>query len=88
MRRALLYLACCRVLKLLVGPSAGAAMEDKVEIVVLRSYVAHYNTERPHRGLQPRLPVPKPTPVVDGPSVVRRKDVLGGLLHEYECAAA
>ena len=56
--------------------------------VVLRHYVAHYNTERPHRGLQLRLPAPKPAPVVDGPSVVRRKDVLGGLLHEYHRVAA
>jgi hypothetical protein len=56
--------------------------------VVLHRYVAHYNTERPHRGLQLRLPAPKPAPAVDGPSVVRRKDVLGGLLHEYHRVAA
>ena len=56
--------------------------------VVLHRYVAHYNTERPHRGLQLRLPAPKPVRVLDGPSVVRRKDVLGGLLHEYHRVAA
>ena len=56
--------------------------------MVLRHYVAHYNTERPHRGLQLRLPAAKPAPVLDGPSVVRRKDVLGGLLHEYHRVAA
>ena len=56
--------------------------------LVLSQYVAHYNTERPHRGLQLRLPAPRPVPVVDGPSLVRCKDVLGGLLHEYHRVAA
>ena len=56
--------------------------------VVLRRYVGHYNTERPHRGLQLCLPVPNAAAAVDGPSVVRRNDVLGGLLHEYQRVAA
>ena len=55
---------------------------------VLRSYVAHYNTARPHRGLKLCVPVPKAAPTVDGPSVVRRNDVLGGLVHEYHRVAA
>ena len=56
--------------------------------VVLHHYVAHYNTERPHRGLGLWVPAPKPVPTVDGPSAVRRHDVLGGLLHEYHRVAA
>jgi hypothetical protein len=56
--------------------------------VVLRSYVAHYNTERPHRGLGLCTPNPKPVTPADGPSVARRTDVLGGLPHEHHRAAA
>jgi transposase InsO family protein len=55
---------------------------------VLRSYVAHYNTGRPHRGLALCTPNPGPMVTVDGPSAVRRVDVLGGLLHEYHRVAA
>jgi putative transposase len=55
---------------------------------VLRVYRRHYNEHRPHRalGLQPpegRIPVRQaPTNVR-----VRRLDLLGGLIHEYEAAA-
>ncbi len=47
---------------------------------VLRVYVTHYNTQRPHRGLGLRSPVPAPFPAAG--SVVRR-DRLGGVIHEY-----
>jgi len=56
--------------------------------VVLRHYVAYYNTERPHRGLRLCVPEPKPAVTFEGPTVVRRDDVLGGLLHEYHRVAA
>src|SRR6266567_1692089 len=56
---------------------------------VLNEYVAHHNTHRPHRALQQQppvaMPVPISTPQCDGR--VRRRDRLGGLLHEYELAA-
>jgi putative transposase len=52
---------------------------------VLSEYVAHHNTHRPHRALQQQPPIPKP--VLVGDSHVRRRDRLGGLLHEYELAA-
>jgi putative transposase len=47
---------------------------------VLRTYTAHYNEARPHRalGLGPWL--------LDGVRV-RRRDILAGLVHEYELAA-
>lgn len=56
---------------------------------VLRAYAAHYNGHRPHRGLQ--LDVPERSdgarrPENCGARLVRR-DVLGGLIHEYEAAA-
>jgi transposase InsO family protein len=49
---------------------------------VLREYVSHYNRARPHRALQLEPPLtsgPPGAPV--GP--VRRRDLLGGLIHEY-----
>jgi putative transposase len=57
---------------------------------VLRIYLGHYNTHRPHRSLDqraPASPVPvKPRGMVDIGAVYRR-DRLGGLIHEYEIAA-
>jgi putative transposase len=57
---------------------------------VLRTYVHHYNTHRPHRAL--RLTAPTPTsrqrPVGTGPpDKLHRRDRLGGLIHEYARAA-
>jgi putative transposase len=57
---------------------------------VLRTYVDHYNRRRPHRALD--LDAPDPIgglvpPPGTGPRTVRRRDRLGGLLHEYELAA-
>jgi putative transposase len=55
---------------------------------VLRTYTAHYNRERPHRGLA--LLSPDSTgadPQPSGPEIKRRAR-LGGLIHEYHRAAA
>ena len=55
---------------------------------VLRTYVKHYNQKRPRRGL--RLLAPESAAPVAEVSVVphiRRRDLLGGLIHEYEIAA-
>jgi transposase InsO family protein len=56
---------------------------------VLREYVAHYNARRPHRGLDLRVPDPPSDPpaLASTPPGVRRRDILGGLIHEYELAA-
>jgi len=56
---------------------------------VLREYVAHHNTHRPHRALGQQAPIPKPIPIrtPPGDARVRRRDRLGGLLHEYKLAA-
>jgi putative transposase len=58
---------------------------------VLRVYAAHYNTHRPHRalGLEPPDPPADLIVVHDGqPTRVHRRDLLGGLLHEYHRRAA
>ena len=55
----------------------------------LRTYVEHYNRGRPHRALglaPPRAEAWDPMAV--SPCDVRRRDLLGGLIHEYYAAAA
>jgi putative transposase len=56
---------------------------------VLREYADHHNTHRPHRALDQQPPIPKPTPIRPPPDQahVRRRDRLGGLLHEYKLAS-
>ena len=51
---------------------------------VLRGYVAHYNAERPHRALALAAPAREPPPTAgSAPAEIRRRDVLGGVIHEY-----
>lgn len=56
---------------------------------VLRRYMAHYNRARPHRSLDLATPEPTgPARSATGQRIdVLRRDILGGLLHEYELAA-
>ncbi len=54
--------------------------------LVLRVYRRHYNEHRPHRALQLLPPNGRdPTPLTE-PADLRRRDLLGGLIHEYEAA--
>ncbi len=55
----------------------------------LRTYITHYNRGRPHRGIALATPIaaardPRPA----HPRDVHRRDVLGGLIHEYHGLAA
>jgi putative transposase len=58
---------------------------------VLDEYVAYYNKHRPHRARKLRPPdyADSSTSPVTGPEVarIRRRKVLGGLIHEYQQAA-
>jgi putative transposase len=58
---------------------------------VLRVYARHYNAHRPHRSLALRPPEQadrSPTPRRAPPyRQLNRRDLLGGLIHEYEYAA-
>jgi GrpB-like predicted nucleotidyltransferase (UPF0157 family) len=59
-------------------------------IIDLQVYVQHYNGHRPHRalGLQaPDSPARPTIPREDHGGTVHRRDLLGGLLHEYRRAA-
>jgi putative transposase len=55
---------------------------------VLRQYELHYNDHRPHRALGQAAPLrPLPHHTTTEIHNVRRRDRLGGLLHEYRQAA-
>src|SRR5213083_977150 len=55
---------------------------------VLRVYRSHYNGHRPHRALQLSPPAGEPDrrAAAGSSSSLRRRDLLGGLIHEYEAA--
>jgi putative transposase len=57
--------------------------------LTLRTYAEHYNRGRPHRGLDLATPLAEAMPPmpIDARDV-RRRDLLGGLIHEYHGAAA
>jgi putative transposase len=56
---------------------------------VLRVYVDHYNTERPHCALGRHPPLANPPPPPPPPHAeLARRDRPGGLLREYRLAAA
>jgi putative transposase len=55
----------------------------------LRIYAEHYNRGRPHRALALGPPLAEALdPIPVSPRDVRRRDLLGGLIHEYDGAAA
>ena len=59
---------------------------------ILREFEAFYNDHRTHRALQAAAPLrPLPTPITESDRLdqlnIRRKDRLGGILHEYHHAA-
>ena len=55
---------------------------------VLDEYVGHYNQHRPHRAMDLGPPDGSDTPVADlATRRIRRRKVLGGLIHEYERVA-
>ncbi|MGW7005526.1 integrase, partial [Streptomyces sp. NPDC054933] len=53
---------------------------------VLGEYVEHYNTGRPHRGLDLRAPQDDPNIIPFPTTAIRRRRVLGGLMNEYHAA--
>jgi transposase InsO family protein len=49
---------------------------------VMGEYVAFYNERRPHQSLDQQCPIPRACGPRAGP--IRRRDVLGGIIHDYE----
>ncbi len=57
---------------------------------MLTEYLRHYNTARPHRALGQLAPAQagtRPPEINLAEHQIRRKQVLGGLTHEYKIAA-
>lgn len=55
----------------------------------LRTYAEHYNRQRPHRALALAAPLAGASiPISVDAHDVRRRDLLGGLIHEHDGAAA
>jgi putative transposase len=53
-------------------------------------YIRHYNEHRPHRSFDQRPPIEEPPPGSETNvdlDHVQRRDLLGGLIHEYKAAA-
>jgi len=72
------------------APGGHPATEAELLRQVLRVYVDHYNSHRPHRALELTPPIPhqRLRPVNSDPTErVHRRDRLGGLIHEYAAAA-
>jgi transposase InsO family protein len=53
---------------------------------VLRVYRRHYNEHRPHRALRLIPPDARDPAPLEATARLRRRDLLGGLIHEYEAA--
>jgi hypothetical protein len=53
---------------------------------VLIAYIDYYNHARPHQGIDQCCPVPIESGARDGP--IARRDILGGVLHDYYRRAA
>ncbi len=58
----------------------------------LREFEDHYNSHRPHQGIANTRPLhPLPAPIADPQQTtrlnIRRRERLGGILHEYQHAA-
>jgi len=86
------------------APNANAFMErwirsareeclDKLLIInethlrlVMREYTEFFNTARPHQGLDQQIPIPN-TPSEDR-GMVRCRNILGGIIHDYHRDAA
>jgi putative transposase len=55
---------------------------------VLRVYIEHYDTQRPHHALELEPPAPDERREESSVAEIRRRDRLGGPIHEYHRAAA
>ena len=54
-------------------------------VYALRAYEQYFNEARPHQGLKQCIPCPPTTRSTTGR--VKRRDILGGVLHDYYRAA-
>jgi putative transposase len=64
-------------------------LESSAPATGLTTYLRHYNTARPHRGIDFEVLIPGRAlkSCTDPDARSERVDVLGGLIHEYRRAA-
>ncbi len=60
----------------------------RVHLAGVTANRAHFNAERPHRSLELVPLAGSPRSRGSPPAEILRRDVLGGLIHEYYAAAA
>jgi transposase InsO family protein len=53
---------------------------------VVRDYIDYYNHARPHQGINQQAPIGHAPGAVEDP--IQRREVLGGIIHDYERQAA
>jgi hypothetical protein len=88
---ALLDLAAVRASSARAQTIELLALRHEVRVLrrqALRAYTDHYNAARSHRALWLRPPLGPPSYRPGPGGAVCRRDRLGGLIHEYERAAA
>ena len=54
---------------------------------VLREYETYFNSARPHQGIQQQIPDPPLNGSLEDTGKVKRRDILGGIIHDYYHAA-
>jgi putative transposase len=74
------------------GDTDTAPGADPTLLHALREFEQFYNGHRPHQGIGNARPLrPLPAPIAERDDLarldIRRRDRLGGILHEYEHAA-
>lgn len=52
----------------------------------MQEYIVYYNQARPHQGIGIRIPILIESAQTGG--AVKRRDVLGGIIHDYHHEAA
>jgi hypothetical protein len=73
-------------------PGSDVDLEPAAPAPGLYEFEQFYNGHRPHQGIANARPLyPLPTPIADPHKIahlnIRRRDRLGGILHEYQHAA-
>ncbi len=48
----------------------------------MKEYMRYYNQARPHQGIEQRCPIPIESARTGG--AVKRRNVLGGIIHDYQ----
>ncbi len=54
---------------------------------VLREYERYFNTARPHQGIVQAIPAPPLNSSMRGSGKIKRRDIMGGIIHDYFRAA-